>query len=166
MTDLPQPLAAPIRSAVNLTVTLFGDNDLIDRALSTELGRRGCRTHAVSVNTGWLASAGHVICRLDTVAGQRALEGLAGRERPQASVVAVCERPDDEYERRRLHDLCAECGRHNEVTLIWHSSVGDAMDSHHRPPLEQLAVSVVDEVSTRMVDAEGRSFTSRYVDLG
>ena len=42
MTDRPDPLATPIRGAVTLTITLFGDNDRIDHALSQELGRRGC----------------------------------------------------------------------------------------------------------------------------
>ena len=165
MTQLPNPRSTPIRGAVSLTVTLFGDNDRIDHALSNELGRRGCRTHAVSVDTGWLKSAANVICRLDTVAGQRALEGLAGRDRPAATVVAVCGKPTDAYEERRLHDLCVECGRHHDVSLIWHSAVDDDMFSE-RPPLEHLAVSVVDEVSTKMADVAGSSFTSRYVDLG
>ncbi len=164
MSDRPNPIATPIRGAEVLTITLFGDNGRIDHALSAELSRRGCRTHAVSVDTGWLRSAENVICRLDTVAGQRALEGLAGWDQPQATVVAVCEKPTDAYEERRLHDLCMECGRHHDVSLIWHSSLGDAMDSA-RPPLEHLAVSVVDEVSTKMADAAGSSFTSRYVVL-
>ncbi len=164
MPDRPDPIATPIRGAEVLTITLFGDNDRIDRALSTELGRRGCRTHAVSVDAGWLRSAENVICRLDTVAGQRALEGLAGREQPHATVVAVCEMPTDELASKRLRDLCEECGRHHDVSLIWHSSVDDAMASDN-PPLEHLAVSVVDEVATKMVDVAGSSFTSRYVDL-
>lgn len=164
MPDFPNPLASPLRGTVSTTVTLFGDNDEIDRALSAELGRRGCRTHAVSVDTGWLKSAANVICRLDTVAGKRALEGLVGRDRPPATVIAVCQRPVSAYESRRIHDMCEECGRHHDVSLIWHSAVDDAMDAD-RPPLEHLAVSVVDEVSERMGDVAGRAFTSRYVDL-
>ena len=165
MPDRPNPIATPIRGTEVLTVTLFGDNDGIDRALSTELGRRGCRTHAVSVDAGWLQSAANVICRLDTLAGQRALEGLAGRDQPHATVVAVCEMPTDELASKRLRDLCAECGRHHDVSLIWHSSLADAAASDD-PPLEHLAVSVVDEVSTMMNDEAGSSFTSRFVDLG
>ncbi len=165
MPDLPNPLAAPIRSAVTMTVTLFGDNDRIDRALSSELGRRGCRTHAVSVDTGWLTSAAHVICRLDTVAGQRALEGLAGLDGPRTSVVAMCAKPTDERESQRVQDLCRRCGLDHDVSLIWHSALADDLDSEH-PPVEHLAVSVVDEMSTKMVDAAGSSYTSRYVDLG
>ncbi|GAA3520852.1 hypothetical protein GCM10022234_15830 [Aeromicrobium panaciterrae] len=161
MSDLPNPLASPLRGTVSTTVTLFGDNDEIDRALSAELGRRGCRTHAVSVDTGWLTSAANVICRLDTVAGKRALEGLVGRVRPPATVIAMCERPVSAYESRRIHDMCEECGRHHDVSLIWHSAV-DATD---RPPLKHLAVSVADEVSERMGDVAERAFTSRYVDL-
>lgn len=161
MTDFP--LATSLPGTANQTITLFGDNDEIDHALSAELGRRGCRTHAVSVETGWLSSAANVICRLDTAAGQRAMEGLVGRDRPRATVIAVCERPTSAYESRRIHDMCQECGRHHDVSLIWHSAVDEATSS----PLEHLAVSVADEVSERMTDddAEG-SFTSRFVDLG
>lgn len=162
MTDRPDPLTTPIRGAEVLTITLFGDNGQIDHALSHELGRRGCRTHAVSVDTGWLRSAENVICRLDTEAGQRALEGLAGRNRPHATVIAMCEKPADAYAASRLRDLCEECGRNHDVSLIWHSHV----DETQPPPLEQLAVSVVDEVSAKMAtDAHGHSFTSRFVDL-
>lgn len=165
MTDRPDPLNTPIRSGSTLTVTLFGDNGRIDRALSAELERRGCRTHAVSVKTGWLTSAQNVICRLDTESGQRALEGLAGRDRPHATVIAMCEKPADELDARRLQDLCKECGRHHDVSLIWHSSVGDAPASD-LPPIEHLAVSIVDEVSAKVGHADGNSFTSRFVDLG
>ncbi len=165
MTDRSAPLTTPIRGAATLTVTLFGDNGRIDHALSDELGRRGCRTHAVSVETGWLTSAENVICRLDTKAGQRALEGLAGRDRPRATVIAVCEQPTDANATKRLHDLCEECGRHHDVSLIWHSSVADASASG-LPPLEQLAVSVVDEVSARVSDMDRHAFSSRFVDLG
>lgn len=164
MTDRPDPLTAPFRGAATFTITLFGDNGRIDHALSEELGRRGCRTHAVSVETGWLKSAENVICRLDTVAGQRALEGLAGREGPHATVIAVCEKPSDDHDAQRLQDLCKECGRHHDVSLIWHSSVGDAPASE-LPPIEHLAVSIVDEVSAKVGHTEGHSFTTRYVDL-
>lgn len=165
MTDRPDPLTAPTGSASTLTITLFGDNGRIDRALSAELERRGCRTHAVSVETGWLTSAQNVICRLDTEAGQRAIEGLAGHDRPHATVIAVCEKPADDLDAQRLQDLCKECGRHHDVSLIWHSSVVDAPASE-LPPIEHLAVSIVDEVSAKVRHADGSSFTSRYVDLG
>ncbi|MDR7085434.1 hypothetical protein J2X11_000273 [Aeromicrobium panaciterrae] len=165
MTDRPDPLTTPIRDAATLTITLFGDNGRIDHALSAELGRRGCRTHAVSVETGWLKSAENVICRLDTVAGQRALEGLAGRVGPHATVIAVCEQPANESDAKRLQDLCKACGRHHDVSLIWHSPVGDAPASEP-PPIEHLAVSIVDEVSTKVAHTDGNSFTTRFVDLG
>lgn len=164
MIDRPNPLATPIRGTVPETITLFGDNGRVDHALSEELGRRGCRTHAVSVETGWLSSALTVICRLDTLSGQRALEGLAGRKLPRAMVVAVCEKPTDQHAYKRLHDLCEECGRHHDVSLVWHSAVADAPASD-RPPVEHLAKSVVDEVSARIGGRDGSSFTSRYVDL-
>ena len=164
MTDRPNPITTPVRRAEVLTVTLFGDNGTIDHALSEELGRRGCRTHAVSVDTGWLTSAKNVICRLDTEAGRRALEGLAGRDQPRATVVAVCAVPSDEYAIIRLHDLCAECGRHHDVSLIWHASLGHAATSGP-PPLEQLAVSIVDEVSARVGGVDHQPFTERFVGL-
>ncbi len=148
-----------------MTLTLFGDNGRIDHALSAELDRRGTRTHTVSVETGWLPSAENVICRLDTVAGQRALEGLAGRNRPAAHVLAMCQRPTSEYEARRLRDLCEECGRHHEVSLVWHSSVTDATQTQP-PAAERLARLVVDEVSAMMGGAAASAFTSRYIDLG
>ena len=166
MTDRPNPLATPIRGAATLTVTLFGDNDRIDHALSEELGRRGCRTHAVSVETGWLRSAENVICRLDTEAGQRALEGLAGRDQPRATVVAVCEKPTDEYALKRLHDLCEECGRHHDVSLIWHSAVADADRSptahSSSSPCRSSTRSPLGSATTNRPS----SFTSRFVDLG
>ena len=164
MTDRNNPVSAPLRGTTASTITLFGDNDQIDVALSQELGRRGCRTHAVSVVTGWLQSARHVICRLDTVVGQRALEGLAGRSRPRANVVAVCEKPTDAYATQRLKDLCEECGRHHDVSLIWHSSISGSRNTEH-PPIDHLAVSVADEMSAK-VDGHGSSFSSRFVDLG
>jgi len=80
-------------------------------------------------------------------------------------VVVVCEKPTDELAYKRLHDLCEECGRHHDVSLVWHSAVGDAPASH-QPPVEQLAISVVDEVSAKIGGGDGSSFTSRYVDLG
>ena len=165
MTDSPKPLLTPITGAASVTITLFGDNGSIDHALSEELGRRGCRTHAVSVETGWLTSAENVICRLDTASGQRALEGLAGRDRPKAHVIAVCEKTTDEYASKRLHDLCQECGRHHDVSLIWHSPVAGASVADI-PPVEQLAVSVADEVIAMVGAADGSSFTTSFVNLG
>ncbi len=165
MTDRPSPLSTPIRGAVPATITLFGDNDHVDHALSEELGRRGCRTHAVSVETGWLRSARNVIARLDTNAGQRAIEGLVSGGQPRARVVAVCEQPADEQESLRLQKLCQECGRHHDVSLIWHSAVPDVTNGEPRPA-DQLAVSVVDEVSTKINDGDDSPFTARFVDLG
>ncbi len=164
MTDFFNPQTTPIRGAVTMTITLFGDNDRIDQALSEELGRRGCRTHAVSVETGWLTSAENVICRLDTPAGKRAIEGLAGRSQPRANVIAMSEKPSDEDAIRRLHDLCVECGRHHDVSLIWHSATGE-IGAAEGTPIEQLAVSIVDEVSAK-VGADHSAFTSRFFDLG
>lgn len=166
MSDGPDP-ATPIRGTPPLTITLFGGNDQIDRALSEELGRRGCRIHAVSVETGWLQSATNVIARIDTPAGERAMENLAGSSRPHAYIVAVCEMPQDEQSSRRLHDLCEQCSLQHHVALIWHAPVAGAqpLGDSGELPIEELATAVVDEVSSQ-IDTEANEFTSRFVGVG
>jgi hypothetical protein len=102
------------------TVTLFGNSDPLDHALSEELGRRGCKTHDVSVPTGWLPSATHAIMRLDTVAGAEALKQLAETRQPRSHVIAVCAEPADTSESDRVREMCRACGMHHDVSLIWH----------------------------------------------
>jgi hypothetical protein len=102
------------------TVTLFGGSDPLDHALSTQLERRGCRTHFVSVPTGWLRSATHAVMRLDTAAGVEALKGLSTTEQPYSHVIAVCPETVDSSESERVRDMCRACGMHHDVSLIWH----------------------------------------------
>jgi hypothetical protein len=117
------------------TVTLFGDSDALDHALSAQLEQRGCKTHFVSVPTGWLLSATHVIMRLDTVAGADALKALAETQQPRSHVVAVCPESDDTSESDRLREMCRACGRHHDVSLIWHPP----LEAHLAAPRGALA---------------------------
>jgi len=102
------------------TVTLFGGSDPLDYAMSAQLDRRGCRTHSVTVATGWLQSVTHAIMRLDTVAGAEAFRQLIDTPTPRSHVVAVCPQTDDVAESARVQDLCRACGVHHDVALIWH----------------------------------------------
>lgn len=105
------------------TVTVFGDHDALDFALTKELGRRGCSLHAVTTPVGWLDSVTHAVIRLDSVAGRRAIEELSTHAGPAAHVVvAVCQSTDDEAEASRLDDLCRRSGVQHQVSLIWHAS--------------------------------------------
>ncbi|MEV7398080.1 hypothetical protein [Aeromicrobium sp. NPDC092404] len=134
------------------TVTVFGDNNAIDHALGTQLERLGCRTHFVSVPTGWLRSAAHAVVRLDTAAGADALRELAETTQPRSHVVAVCPELMDGAESERVRDLCRACGAHHEVSLIWHPPLeanlahpaGAATDV--RAAAKALAASVADEM--------------------
>lgn len=155
--------------ASTLTVTLFGENDVLDRALSQELGQRGCRTHSVTVETGWLRSATHAILRLDTKPGARALEELATVDSPRVHVVATCERTDDDHASELLRDLCRQCGDHHDISLIWHTQVPSIVEVHsHDPadlPAHRLAAAIIDEVSDQTSGAEDPSFSSRSVSF-
>lgn len=64
------------------TVTLFGGGDAFDNQLSEELERRGCNTHQVTVPTGWLRSATHVVMRVDTDSGADALRDCPAATSP------------------------------------------------------------------------------------
>jgi hypothetical protein len=133
------------------TVTLFGDGDPLDHALSDELGRRGCKTHHVSVPTGWLPSATHAIMRLDTVAGAEALEQLAHTRQPRSHVIAVCPQPTDAAESDRVSEMCRACGVRHDVSLIWHppldaSPVPTAHSSSETTVATALATTVADEM--------------------
>lgn len=103
------------------TVTLFGNRDALDAALSDELGRRGCSTHSVTTPMGWLTSVTHAIVRLDTRAGEQAMSDLTSREIPATHVIAVCVTSDDEVAAARLDHLCRQCGDSHDVSMIWHA---------------------------------------------
>lgn len=145
------------------TVTLFGDRDALDGALSDELGRRGCSTHSVSIPVGWLATARHVVVRLDTPTGERAMRELAASSTtPAAHVVAVCETPDDLATADRLSELCRQCGEQHDVSLIWHPPYEpgtDALGGVHAPM--ELAATIADEVGLQEAWATAPSFATQ-----
>src|SRR4051812_43193161 len=105
---------------MGLTVTLFGDHDALDQAISEELERRGCRSHSVSVQSGWLPSASSVIVRIDTAAGASAVEGLTSADGPRVHLVATCADPAEPLGTERLRRLCEECAATHDVSLIRH----------------------------------------------
>lgn len=164
MTSNPSSPAEPLRHAVSLTVTMFGTHDAIEKAISDELGRRGCRTHSVSVETGWLQSTRHAIVRLDTIAGDSAIRGLTAAEGPGVHVVAICLEPADARDSARLRQLCEECSSTHNVSLIWHDAVGSPeplIAEDEDPPARRLAVAVVDEVAGQVDPVVRPSFSAR-----
>lgn len=132
------------------TVTLFGGSDPLDHALGDQLEQRGCKTHFVSVPTGWLRSAAHAVMRLDTAAGAEAFKQLADTRQPRSHVIAVCPEPANAAESDRVRDMCRACGRHHEVSLIWHPRLdGDASAQHSARTAvttKALAATVADEM--------------------
>ncbi|VXC55311.1 hypothetical protein [Aeromicrobium sp. 9AM] len=145
------------------TVTLFGASDLLDEALSNQLGQRGCKTHFVTVPSGWLRSATHAIMRLDTTAGAAALEELAETPEPRSHVIAVCPEQIDPAESDRLREMCRACGSHHDVSLIWHTPLG-ADAPVNRAAATALAVSVADEMVGHSPGG-GPSFVARPLTL-
>jgi hypothetical protein len=161
-------LDAPANAAeMPRIITLFGDNEPLDRALSEELGRRGSRTHTVSVATGWLSSVTHAIVRLDTAAGAVALRELTTGEHPPAHVVATCEKPEDSLTSDRLSELCRRCGDHHDVALIWHPHLPPEPPRGQRDAPARdlstgiLASTVADAVQERAVTGRAPSFAAR-----
>jgi len=141
------------------TITLFGASSPLDHALSDQLGRRGCRTHFVTVPTGWLPSTTHAIVRIDTAAGEDALTSLAHTDQPPSHVIAVCPEPSNAAETARVRELCQACGTHHEVSLIWHPPL-DAVALTTRDTAKALAASVADEVMSHAA-IRGPSFVTR-----
>lgn len=131
------------------TVTLFGEGDPLDHALGTQLEQRGCRTHYVSVPTGWLRSATHAVMRLDTAAGAEALKELSETQQPHSHVIAVCPETADSSESDRVREMCRACGMHHDVSLIWH------------PPLDTEATTT-EGASTGSVEAN--ALAAKVVD--
>lgn len=138
--------------ATGTTVTLFGDSDPLDHALSAQLERRGCKTHFVSVPTGWIRSATHAVMRLDTAAGAEALKELADTRQPRSHVIAVCPEPAEASESDRVREMCQACGRHHDVSLIWHPPIGADTGAPAKHPAdtkattEALAATVAEEM--------------------
>jgi len=133
------------------TVTLFGGSDPLDHALSNHLDQRGCKTHSVTVATGWLQSVTHAIMRLDTVAGAEAFKQLADTPAPRSHVVAVCPETDDDAESERVRDLCRACGVHHDVALILHPPLGaDGIAASTASTTAALAATVADEMADHL----------------
>ncbi|MET0932027.1 MAG: hypothetical protein ABWX74_21100 [Aeromicrobium sp.] len=153
------------------TVTLFGDRDALDAALSDELGRRGRSTHSVTTPVGWLRSVTHAVIRLDTAAGERALKDLAAHDVPSTQVVAVCETQLDDATSARIDELCRQCGLHHEISLIWHPPFAMRLTDEGAPlPLAavlapaELAATIADEVGGQEMRTSGPSFASQVFD--
>ena len=151
------------------TVTLFGDNDALDHALSDQLSRRGVKTHAVSVPTGWLRSATHAIMRLDTVAGADALQSLVETTEPRSHVIAVGLEPADQSESDRVREMCRSCGTHHDVALIWHPPLTDRSAPQGAAPsvatTNAFAATVADEV-VEHASVGQPAFVTKAVQLG
>jgi hypothetical protein len=150
------------------TVTLFGAHDALGTAVSDELGRRGRSTHTVTTPVGWLSSATYAVVRLDSVAGERALQDLVSRDVPATHVVAVCELPRDGETSARLDNLCRRCGDRHEISVIWHPPFEVTIDDTHADPLlelvlepDELAVTIVDEVRHQEMKPSIPSFASQ-----
>ncbi|MCW2771370.1 MAG: hypothetical protein JWR27_2803 [Aeromicrobium sp.] len=151
-------------------VTLYGERDVLDVALSQELGRRGCSTHAVSTPLGWLRSAKYAVLRLTTPSGDLALRELTDQDEPPTHVVAVCEKPVDNGDASRIEELCRQCGQHHDVTLIWHQpmdrfSAADTLNGPTPAPTPaDLAATIADEIGVQRDATDAPSFaTQTYV---
>lgn len=144
------------------TVTVFGDRDVLDMALSQELGRRGCSTHTVTTPTGWLASASHAIVRVDSRAGTSAIEELARLDGPAAHIVVVVETSGDGEISSDVEGMCRECGAHHNVSVIWHTPLDGLDDGTTSVPAPaDLAAAIVDEVGHQEAWTSAPSFASR-----
>lgn len=133
------------------TVTVFGGSDPLDHALGDQLERRGCKTHFVSVPTGWLLTATHAIMRLDTPAGADALKQLAETPQPRSHVIAVCPELANASDSDRVRAMCRACGRHHAVSLIWHPPLDAGVPAPGHSPgsdptTDALATTVADEI--------------------
>lgn len=144
------------------TVTLFGEHDILDEALSQELGRRGCSTHAVTIPTGWLSSVTYAVVRLDTPTGAQAMQDLAATDQPASHVVAVCETPADETTSARFDELCRQCGDHHDISLIWHGPFDLGLDTAGADVVpDDLAATIADEIGHQAAWTSAPSFASQ-----
>lgn len=150
-----------------LTVTLFGDRDALDQAISDELQRRGCRIHSVSVESGWLDSATNAVVRLDSAAGASALRGLTAARGPGVHLVATCEHSAETLDSARLRHLCEECSAGHDVSLIRHDPIGsgeqDSTPDAEDEPVRHVALAVVNEVTEQTSGEAEPSFSTREV---
>jgi hypothetical protein len=150
------------------TVTMFGNRDALDAALSDELGRRGCSTHSVTTPVGWLTSITNAVVRLDTETGEHAMADLTSRDVPATHVVAVCATSDDELVAARLDELGRQCGDHHDVSMIWHAPLGLPSDGLDGAILRasDLAASIADEIGLQEAWTSGPSFSTQTFEPG
>jgi len=127
----------------SVAVTVFGDGDALDLAVSDVLADRGDRTHLVTVPSGWIGSADPVVLRLDTTSGAEAFRNLADHEGHGERVVALCLRSARASSVRGVRILGRSCSRSHDVTLVWHDAVVDPAQ------LGRLAVAVAEQVDSR-----------------
>jgi hypothetical protein len=153
------------------TVTLFGDRDALDTALSEELGRRGRSIHSVTTPVGWLRSVKHAVIRLDSASGERALRDLAAHDVPATQVGAVCETQLDDETSARIDRLCRACGDNHEISLIWHPPFAVSLDDalaelgvHTVLAPDELAVTIADAVKDQETRASSPAFASQVYD--
>ena len=153
------------------TVTLFGDRDAIDGALSDELGRRGRSTHSVTTPVGWLTSTTQAVVRLDTPSGDVAMRDLLTRDVAPAHIVAICEEPSDGFESSAIDELCRQGADRHEISLIRHAAFevtdlgtpADALGGSATTPLV-LAVTIADEISHQQEHRASPAYVSRLFD--
>lgn len=152
------------------TVTLFGNRDALDDALSDELGRRGCSTHVVTTPMGWLTSVTNAVVRLDTASGERAMADLTASEfdTPASHVVAVCATSDDELVVARLDELCRKCGDQHDVSMIWHAPFGLPSEGLEGAVLRasDLAATIADEIGMQEAWTSAPSFSTQVFEPG
>ncbi len=161
---------SPMTSDLHLDgppVTVFGDHDALDAALSDELDRRGRSTHTISTPMGWLTSVTHAVIRLNTLTGEQALQDLASRDVPATQVVAVCELPRDGATTARVDELCRRCCENHEISLIWHAPFELRISDAHADTKaamiydpDELAVTIVNEIWQQETRALTPSFAS------
>lgn len=153
------------------TVTVFGERDALDVALSDELARRGRSTHTVTTPLGWLTSVTHAVVRLDTASGERALQDLAARDQPATQVVAVGPNPADDAASMRLDDLCRQCGQDHEISVVWHPPLehrsptpGAVPTAHAVRQAAGLAAAIADVIDGQGDHASAPSYVNRIFE--
>jgi hypothetical protein len=161
-------MSAHAQAAVSPTVTLFGDRDALDTAVSDELGRRGCSTHQVTIPLGWLSSVAYAVVRVGTRSGRDALAGLVEQGDPRTRVVAVCETSDDLDAFAELLAMCRRCGEHHDIALIVHApldttlaAITDLLAPSAAEGADDLARAIVDQMSLSPEDGAPPQFVER-----
>lgn len=150
-------------------VTLFGDRDALDTALSEEFGRRGCSTHTVTIPVGWLTTVSYAVVRVGTRSGTEALAGLLEQDDPCTRVVAVCESSEDDADAlAAVQSLCRRCSDHHQIALIVHApleatlaEVTDLLAPTNAQDTDHLARTIADRMALPSVAAMMPSFVEQ-----